>query len=172
MSVTNNEDKKNCGRRWEELYPYIITSIVGIIASYLLYKKSLPSLDENLFSASLGLFGVLLGFLSTTKAILIGMRSPVIQYLQENNGMERLLNYIAEAVWGCFIACLFNIVAFFVKSTSYYQCYSILWISSSVFALTAFFRITRIMLSVLRNHYILSSLPDPPKKRGKATPTE
>ncbi|OYQ79080.1 hypothetical protein B9T12_04715 [Wohlfahrtiimonas chitiniclastica] len=156
---------------WERIYPYCITVLVGAGCMYIYSKNSFPTLEKEFFSTAVALFGVLLGFLSTTKALLIGMNSPVIEFLRESSRMDDLINYIAQAVWGCFIACLANIVAFFVSGSSWFDYYIIVLVLVCVFALTAFFRITRLMISILRKHYVKTST-SAQKVRPRATTTD
>lgn len=130
---------------FEKLYPYIF----GVIASTLWYELALkfPSSDSVL-SSTLTVSGVFVGFLSTSKAILMSMSSPILEDLKSSGYIEELVSYIGQAIWVNLIFCGINVSGYFVDTASIW--YSVVWIGIAICALTTFVRVTHIMLKVFK----------------------
>lgn len=142
--------------KYEYTYPYIGSFICILILGLLYYKfpeictEIFPKNNE-LFAASLTFFGILLGFLATTKALLLGMKSDVIEKLTESNLMPRLIDYSSQTIWMCIFTCIVNIVCFFIKKDS--AILQFLWYIATILSIFLFIRVTNTLLQILKTHY-------------------
>lgn len=130
---------------FEKLYPYLF----GLIAVTFWFQTEIrfPA-GESLLSATLTVSGIFVGFLATSKSILISMSSPIIDQLKGSGYIEELVSYIGQAIWVNLLFCCINVAGYFADTSS--DWYSSIWIGVSVCALTAFIRVTHIMLKVFK----------------------
>lgn len=131
---------------FEKAYPYII----AVIAATLWYQLGirLPSSD-SILSSTLTVSGIFVGFLATSKAILLSMNSTVIQDLKKSGYINELVSYISQAIWLNLFFCIVNVLGYFIDHTNAH--YSLVWITMISSALMAFIRVTDIMLKIFRN---------------------
>lgn len=131
---------------FEKFYPYLF----GAIASLLWWQGSTAFPEgDAIISSTLGVSGVFVGFLATSKAILIGMNSPLINDLRESGYINELVSYISQAIWLNLLFCTVDVVGYFVERSS--DGYSIVWIAVAVASLSAFIRVTHIMLKIFKH---------------------
>ena len=130
---------------WEKWHPYFF-SVVATLAWHLTCQQ-FPSASD-LFEPTVAASAILVGFLSTSKAILMGMNSPVIRSLNESTYMDDLISYIGQAIWLSLAFCVLNISGYFVDTSKLW--FGLVWISVGVASLFAFIRVTRIMLAVFK----------------------
>lgn len=114
-----------------------------------LFNISLPS-NDSLLSSTLGVSGVLVGFLATSKAILIAMNSKIIDDLRSSGYMVFLVSYIGQAIWLNLSFCTMNVSGFFQDQTQPW--YSGIWIALAVGSLLSFMRVADTMLAIFRRH--------------------
>lgn len=135
----------------ERYWPYFAALIGTSIWCYGL-KRPHPTDFESLLSASCAASAVLVGFLATSKTILISISSSEV-YLRIKNGnySELLLSYFFwSIIWGVLFLCL-SIVGFFVSNTSLiFNCFVSLWVFSAFLSIFCFLRVTKIMFSVMK----------------------
>lgn len=131
---------------FEKLYPYII----AMIATFLWYKLDikLPS-GDSILSSTLTVSGIFVGFLATSKAILLSMESDIIRDLKDSGYINELVSYIAQAIWLNLAFCVLTVVGYFIDQAS--QCYSLVWIALVTMSLVSFIRVTDIMLKIFKN---------------------
>lgn len=131
---------------FEKLYPYIIATI----ATYLWYELgiSLPSSD-SILSSTLTVSGIFVGFLATSKAILLSMDSSIIQDLKNSGYINDLVSYIGQAIWLNLAFCVLTVVGYFIDQTCI--SYSLSWIALVTCSLVSFIRVTDIMLKIFKN---------------------
>lgn len=136
---------------FERLYPLIFGCSLGLL-SWLL-DMNLPS-DEGRFtallSASISVSAILVGFLATMKSILMALPG-VIDRLRAANYLDILSNYLFEGTLANFVFCLFNIACFFLPlSSKAFDVISALWIALGVASALSFWRVTKLMLLVMK----------------------
>ena len=134
------------GLLWfEKLYPYLH----GVIYAALWASLPLEFPDNDALSASmLSVSGIFVGFLATSKAILISTSSEVIIDLKKSGYIDEVVSYIGQAIWINLAFCLINVVGFFIDRTD--LIYSTVWILFGVMSLSAFIRVTDVMLKIFR----------------------
>lgn len=130
---------------FEKYYPYLLGAIAG-----LLWWKSGTSFPESdaIISSTLSVSGIFVGFLATSKAILISMNSPLIQDLKTSGYINELVSYIGQAIWLNLAFCTIDVVGYFILQTNQY--YALIWIALSISSLLAFVRVTHIMLKIFK----------------------
>lgn len=130
---------------FEKFYPYLIS----IIAGFLWWESNFvfPTTD-SIISSTLSVSGIFVGFLATSKAILISMNSPLIANLKSSGYINELVSYIGQAIWLNLAFCTLNVIGYFSDQTA--EWYSILWIVTAVAALFSFIRVTDIMLKIFK----------------------
>lgn len=133
---------------FERFFPYLFGVIAGIL--WVQTKLIFPESD-TILSSTLSVSSIFVGFLATSKAILIGMNSQVIEDIRDSGYIKDLANYIGDAIWLNLIFCTINIVGYFVNQAS--QWFGICWIILAVMSLMAFVRVTHIMLQIFKHSH-------------------
>lgn len=92
---------------FEKIYPYLF----GLIAAAFWFQtEAVFPTGESLLSATLTVSGIFVGFLATSKSILISMSSPIIDELKRSGYIEELVSYIGQAIWANLFFCSFSVV--------------------------------------------------------------
>lgn len=130
----------------ERWYPYAVAS-----ASMLAWRfADLPFPDsEALLASTLTVSGIFVGFLATSKAILIGVKPAILRSLSTSGYMSDLVSYIGQAIWANLAFCTFNVLGYFITVPRPHW-YALVWIGLAVTSLLTFIRVTRIMLRLIR----------------------
>ena len=131
--------------QFEKLYPYLF----GIVATllWLIANPMFPKSD-SILSSTLTVSGIFVGFLATSKAILMSMNSPIIAELKESGYIQELVSYIGQAIWVNLLFCIWNVVGYFADPSGVF--FSSLWIGIAICSITAFFRVTNMMLKIFK----------------------
>ncbi|WP_175253473.1 hypothetical protein [Pseudomonas sp. BMW13] len=132
---------------FERLYPYILMGVAAFLWCRL--QISFP-VSESVLSSTLSVAGIFVGFLATSKAILMSMTSSIIERLRESGYMGVLASYIGQAIWLNLIFCIVNIVGYFENQKAAW--FSVLWIVFAVGAFASFARVTTVMLKIFKYH--------------------
>lgn len=104
--------------------------------------------QDSILSATLTVSGIFVGFLATSKAILVTMKSPVIGELKESGYIHELVSYIGQAIWTNLLFCVWNVIGYFSDTSETW--YSTIWIGIAACSLAAFVRVTNIMLKIFK----------------------
>lgn len=130
---------------FERTYPYLF----GILAAIIWIENgcSFPKAD-SILSSTLSVSGILVGFLATSKAILMSMNSPLISELKKSGYIHELVEYIGHSIWLNLLFCTTNVVGYFINQESIY--FSTIWIALSVSSIMSFVRVTHIMLNIFK----------------------
>ena len=131
---------------FEKIYPYLLGLIASVL--WLRVRGTFPT-GDSLLSATLTVSGIFVGFLATSKAILMSMSSPIIEELKRSGYIEELVSYIGQAIWINLLFCSINVIGYFVSTQA--EWYSLIWIFISVCALATFIRVTHIMLKIFKH---------------------
>lgn len=131
----------------EKYAPYVL----GIIAAWIwtVAGVSMPKSDAVLGSA-LTIASILTGFLSTAKAILMSLDTPIMGRLRSQKYYDDLVSYMSEAIWMSFGFALTCLIGYFCMGASIY---GQLWIAIGVASSATFMRVTNIMLKILRRSH-------------------
>lgn len=106
----------------ERFGPFLLAVVVGVMVDLLLTRKIIDSPDsppEQYLAAVLSLGGVLAGFMATLNALLFGMSDQTKQRLRDSGYEVDLRWYLAEAIYGSFVVCIFSLIAFFLPATDH-----------------------------------------------------
>lgn len=129
----------------EKYSPYVVGLLLAICWWYL--DLSFPKKDSVL-SSTLSVSGIFVGFLATSKAILITLGGDLMRHIRNSGYIDDLISYVSQAIWTSLIFCIVNVVGFFVTDRE--DWYSTLWILSGTISALTFIRVTKIMLKVFR----------------------
>ncbi len=133
---------------FEKIYPYLF----GVLACAIWwYMDGIFPTENAIISSTLTVAGIFVGFLATSKAILISMDSPLITELRKSGYINELVAYIGHAIWLNLTFCVIGVIGYFSFQAA--QWYAILWIGFSVSSLAAFIRVTRIMLKIFKHNH-------------------
>ena len=130
---------------FEKYYPYLF----GVVA-WVLWKQlnlMFPTSD-SILSSTLTVSGIFVGFLSTSKAILVSMNSQIINELKSSGYIEELVSYIGQAIWINLLFCSFNVLGYFVDTSKFW--FSTTWVGIAICSLATFIRVTHIMLKIFK----------------------
>ena len=137
----------------EKYCPYITGGLSVIVWLLLdcIYPDKINFPDKiNIISGTLIVSGILVGFLATSKAILISMdSSSIMDSIRESGYINELVNYIGEAIRFNLIFCVVSVFGYFIDRTAY-DWYPLIWIFFAVGSLSAFIRMKRIMLKLFK----------------------
>jgi len=130
---------------FERLYPYIIALISAFLWNqhHIVFPKG-----DSIISSTLTVSGIFVGFLATSKSILISMNSSIISEIKKSGYMNDLVSYIGHAIWSNLAFCSFNVIAYFIDTSS--KLFGSLWVFIGVSSLFCFIRVTHIMLKVFK----------------------
>lgn len=130
----------------ERWYPYGV-AFVSVLA-WCIADLRFPD-SEALLASTLTVSGIFVGFLATSKAILIGVKPAILRSLSTSGYMSDLVSYIGQAIWANLAFCTFNVLGYFVAIPRP-PWYALVWIGLAVTSLLTFIRVTRIMLRLIR----------------------
>ena len=135
---------------FEKVHPYAFSVLVGAIwavADAQSTNINFPQ-DDPLLSATLTVSGIFVGFLASTKAILMSITSKVMDQIKQTGYIEELVGYVSSAIWANLLFCLVNMIGFFgLQSVNWY---STAWVVIATASLATFIRVTRVMLKILK----------------------
>lgn len=125
--------------------------VIAMIASVTLGLALPDDAKREILTATISVGAILAGFLGTTKAILMSLPpSGLPSKLRSSGYMTDLARYLAEALLGAMALCAVSIVGLFPVESLYPVIFCAVWAGLSVYALTGFWRVSRIMLSILQ----------------------
>lgn len=139
-------------RSFERIYPLIFGLAGGLISYF--FGITLPAEEARLtalLSASISTSAILVGFLATTKAILMALPASAIKEDLKNSGeLSCLSGYLGSSMTSNLIFCLLNIAVFFVPADAVGVFLPIVWFTLGIFSLLSFWRVGQIMVLILR----------------------
>jgi len=134
---------------YERFYPLFLATATAFGAWLLGF--SLPeSATKELLSATISFGAILAGFLGTAKSILMALPQMVSAKLRTSTYMDDLAAYLASALAGSLLISAYSVIGFFDLPSAIKTYYSPLWVGLFVYASLAFWRVSRIMLLLLR----------------------
>lgn len=135
----------------ERLYP-IVLGIVASIAAWAV-DGVLPIAEgyrAGLLSASISASAIFVGFIATSKSILMALpKDGIRKRIHDSGYIAELVSYLNQAMTSNLGFCVLNIAGFFptVQATSWFLP---VWCGLGTFSITAFWRIGQVMMAVLR----------------------
>lgn len=139
------------GRLIESSWPYVLGLVVTAIWWWLL-GAPFPSPAAGLLSASMTATAVVVGFLATAKAVMLGVASSdVFKRLKEAGFIGSLFRYLFEAVWFGIGFLVLSVFGFFLDRTDVAMpCfYPPLWVLTGSIVVALYARITRLLFMLL-----------------------
>lgn len=137
---------------FERWYPAIYA--LAACAAAWLAGAILPVNDSyraGLLSAAISASAIFVGFVATTKSILMTLPSGGIrQQLHDSNYIDDLAIYLNEAMASNLVFCALNIIGFFPITQQYMSFFFPMWIGLCVFCMASFWRVGRVMTAILR----------------------
>lgn len=139
---------------WEKIYPYIFV----LMTVFLLCKYQPFIADKKmdaLLSASINVSAIFMGFLGTSKAMLLSFRSAKTHWLSKNpQGWNLLLSYFRHAILFSLFLCLLSFLMtglYLPEEFSKFNYYIfVLWAAVLVGALASFYRVLGIFFTLLK----------------------
>lgn len=136
----------------EKFYPFLLAS-VGAAACWSL-AFVLPADEKEFLAAALSLGAVLTGFIATAQSILMALPSDTVMGRIRTSGyLNELISYIAQALLGGLFFCSISLLGFFLISSNLVvkQFYADVWMWSALFCFFTFYRVTSIMMRIMRH---------------------
>ncbi|GEL74609.1 hypothetical protein MVI01_63930 [Myxococcus virescens] len=134
----------------------------------------LPSDLGQLFSSTLDLGAIAIGFLATAKAVLLSIQgSPAVTKMRGTGLYEGLLRFILRAIQATFTLAAYSLVAIFLEkafdhSTLKWQLVVLIWIFLVVTAGLACYRVIDVFFTILSPRDISTLAPK--EQSSSATP--
>ncbi len=137
---------------FERWYPVIFALAASVLAWILC--ATLPDNDSyraGLLSAAISASAIFVGFVATSKSILMAMPSGGIrQQLKDSDFQSDLAEYLNQAMVSNLVFCTVNILGFFPIANQHIYFYSTIWIGLGVFCIASFWRVGQVMTAILR----------------------
>jgi hypothetical protein len=132
----------------EAVYPYVAAAL----AAWLFYRSGVkfPNSHE-IFTGSITIGAVFVGFLATAEAIVVSLQGPRAEQFRGSRFFALLLRYTQESIWISILYCSTSLVGYFYEPGHLPRWYGVTWIFLTIAALFAFQRISRILIGLVKN---------------------
>ena len=125
----------------EKYWPYAATAVVALAWHYCLYSR-FPEEPNDLMLATGTASAVLIGFLATAKAIILGLTgTPVFKALKDSGYHTILFRYLFEATATGLLLLVLSVVGFFFPKDKMPLWFDHLWVIAAASALFTFMRV-------------------------------
>src|SRR6476646_700209 len=139
----------------ERWYPLILGFTVAFSYYCFLSDYSLPASTKDLFSAIINLSGITIGFLATSKSILVAIdKKFAIKQLKNTGTYKRLINYFMDAIHWAFRLIVVTAICLLVDFSQPLEWHSILfsiWLFVLATAGFSYYRVIDIFAAILRS---------------------
>ena len=140
----------------EKIYPIAFGIFSSII--YLLFFRnySLSGSVTNLFSSTVTISSIAVGFLAATKAILFSIQEhKFIKQLKQSDAYYILVNYLMTSIYFCFITSIVSAFLLLIdlkryESFAFCKIFFAIWLFLAIASVLSCFRIIRIFDKILR----------------------
>jgi len=133
--------------RVERYYPEVAALMSA--AAWCCFDFQFPENSDAFLSASLTFSAILIGFLSTTQAIIMSLPSgSAIDILKTSGYINILTQYLRLAIYGLLVFSIFNLLGFFRLNELFW--YEPLWVASGMYSLASFQRMVEIFIKIMR----------------------
>ena len=134
---------------WEKFWPYIM-AVVVTCAWLFLAGGVFPTNIDNLMTATGTASAVLVGFLATAKAIVLGLtNSPVFLAIKAANYHRVLFQYFFEAIAIGTGLLLASVLGFFFSSHTAPLWFSIVWVFVATSAMFTYGRVVCVLFRLI-----------------------
>ena len=135
----------------EGAWPYFVGPTIFVAWRFGL-EATFPAKIEGLLAASGAAAAVLIGFLSTAKAVLLGLSSlDALQILKKAKFLGLFHRYVFEAIWGGIAFLIFVTVGVFVAGDAgapyWYQAG---WVLIGAIVVAQYIRVTQLFFALLK----------------------
>lgn len=130
----------------EKAYPYVTAVILSLL--WFFSDLSFPN-GKEILSASLTIGAILVGFLATSKALMMTIDTPVMNRIRSTSYVGIFASYMGHAIWLCFSFCILAMVGFFVDTAS--KWFGTAWVLIAIASACAFIRVTVVMLKIIKH---------------------
>lgn len=132
----------------EKLWPYL-ASVVVSGAWYFCLQHHFPDPDDNLMLATGTAAAVLIGFLATAKAIVLGLTgSPVFQAIKSTGYTAVLFRYFFEAIVFGSAALAISIAGFFLPNPAP-TWFAVSWVLIATTAIFDYLRVVQVLFTLI-----------------------
>ncbi|TYC53831.1 hypothetical protein FMN50_13755 [Rhodobacterales bacterium] len=137
---------------FEKFWPYAV-AIVFTVVWWTYLPTSFPIRPEGLLAATGTVAAVLVGFLVTAKAIVLGLTGSSVFKVLVNSGYHKILfRYLFEAVLGGLSLLVVAMIGFFLidDKEGLPATYKIFWIFTATLSLCQFLRVLNLLFLFLK----------------------
>jgi hypothetical protein len=142
-------------RHIERCYPYVF----GLTAGFVLWHFNIsptPTKFDSMLTSAISVSAILLGFLGTAKAMLLGFRSSQFTWMKKRPLVWSLvLSYLKEALLSNFIVCLCSLLLLSVTITDLPKPvapYLVpVWTLAFTVSVSTFYRVVSVFFTLLKS---------------------
>jgi hypothetical protein len=135
---------------FEGVLPYLTTTIV-VVVWYFWLGAVFPSKPDNLLLETGTAAAVLIGFLATAKAIVLGLaNSPIFRSLKETGYSNILFRYFFEAVVAGTLLLIASVIGFFFPESGPPKWFEVVWIAVATAAITNYLRVVGVLFKLIK----------------------
>ncbi len=140
----------------ERAYPYVF----GVAAGLVLWRYGVapsPAKFDSMLTSAISVCAILLGFLGTAKAMLLGFKSDKFSWVKSRPAVWSLvLGYLKVALLSSFAVCLASLLLLVLQldrviPQEYAVYVPALWTAAFVVAVSTFYRVVAILFALLRS---------------------
>jgi len=133
----------------EKLGPYLGAAI-ALAGWYYGLHAVFPPKPDNLMLATGTASAVLIGFLATAKAIVLGLtNSPLFHALKETGYHKILFRYFFEAVVAGTLLLVVSVAGFFFKEGDMPLWFDVCWVAIAITAMLNYLRIVSVLFKLI-----------------------
>lgn len=135
----------------EKSWPYVFTAIL-VAGWWWGLKAPFPAASDGLLAASGGASAVLVGFLATSKAIILSVSASAVFAKIKNGKYHTLIfDYLYQAIIFGMAFLVVSLLGFFVdRDPAAPSWFAALWVTLGICSFLLFLRITRILFKMLK----------------------
>lgn len=128
-------------------------SFIAVLMWYFYFCAPFPKNPTNVLMASISVGAIVTGFLSTTEGILLTLnpKSKVITNLFKSKHLISIISYLSRTITVGILFSLFSLLSLIHESViTDNLLFQIIWIFLASFLFSSFYRITQIIIKILK----------------------
>ncbi len=140
----------------EETYPVVTGGVVSIVCAIFGCDYRFPSSLCNLFSAAITISAIAIGFIATSKAILLSIDNRrVVKFIKGVEGLyAMLIDYMMSSIHLCFISAIISAIGLLIDiktQPSWLLIFFPFWLFFGITSLLACYRVIHIFTKILKS---------------------
>ena len=137
----------------EEWHPTIISIIIGAIITLIFKSIKVTELPKELYASSISLFGILIGFLMTSRTLAVGQNENYfIEQIKIAKKYRRFIEFFMISIRWCFVSLILSIsglILDFSNPKDWHYAFIFIWVFSTCQSFITCYRINTITTKII-----------------------